>query len=161
MSERLIPVTLYINGKEYKEEVASTRRLLDYLRDDLLIKSVKEGCGVGDCGACTVLCNDVPIHSCLTLVAEVDGCQITTVEGLMKDGEMSDLQAAFVKHGAVQCGFCTSGMILTAEGMLRENPDLTLEDIKRGLAGNLCRCTGYQKIFEAILEVAKERKADK
>ena len=158
MKQELISVTFKVNGKTQSVETSPTVRLIDFLRDTLDLKSVKEGCGVGDCGACTVLCNDIPIHSCLTVLAEVDGCEITTLEGLSKDGQLSDLQESFLRNGAIQCGFCTSGMVLTAEGILRENPNATEDEIKRGLAGNLCRCTGYKNIIAAVMETAEERR---
>ncbi|MCG6535976.1 MAG: (2Fe-2S)-binding protein, partial [Syntrophales bacterium LBB04] len=118
----------------------------------------KDGCGAGDCGACTVLLNGRPVNACLTLAVEADGCRVLTIEGLCKDGRMTELQQAFIDHAAVQCGFCTPGMILTAQGLLAENPHPTASDVRRALAGNLCRCTGYESIVTAVLDVARKRK---
>lgn len=158
MNQQLLSIELTVNGICHRVDVEPSLRLLDFLRDHLLLKSVKEGCGVGDCGACTVLMDGKPVHSCLTMVAECQGREIITLEGLEEDGKLSDIQQSFIEHGAIQCGFCTSGMILTAAGILKENPNATLEDVKRGLAGNLCRCTGYQNILNAVMSVAEERK---
>ena len=147
-----------INGKKHKDHISYSMTLLEYLRDSLGLKGVKEGCGAGDCGACTVLLNGIPVNACLTLANEADGCYVTTIEGLCKHGKLSDLQQAFIDHGAVQCGFCSPGMILTAHGLLEENPDPTEYEIRRALAGNLCRCTGYSSIVAAVLDVATRRK---
>jgi aerobic carbon-monoxide dehydrogenase small subunit len=151
-------VVVTVNDLEYRETLPVSMNLLEYLRDNLGLKGVKEGCGTGDCGACTVLLDGTPVNACLTLAIETDGRRVTTIEGLGKDGDMSDLQKAFIEHGAVQCGYCSPGMILTAEGLLAENPSPAEPDVRRALAGNLCRCTGYESIVTAILDVAKKRK---
>jgi len=149
-------IRIYVNGKLNEANVPVNLTLLEYLRNYLDLKGVKEGCSVGDCGACTVLLDGVPVNSCITMAVEVDGRQITTIEGLCAEESMSLLQKAFIDHGAVQCGFCSPGMILNAHGLLAENPHPTEEEIKRALAGNLCRCTGYQKIIEAVKWVAEQ-----
>ena len=151
-------VTISVNGLSRQTEAEPGKRLIDYLREDLDLKSVKEGCGVGDCGACRVLLDGKAVHSCLMMVVEADGHCVTTLEGL-EDEYMLDLQQSFVDKGAIQCGFCTSGMIMTAASLLLENPDPGAEEIKRALAGNLCRCTGYQKIVEAIGDTCEKRRA--
>jgi carbon-monoxide dehydrogenase small subunit len=125
--------------------------LLELIRDHLHLTGTKEGCGTGDCGACTVLLDNKPVNSCLVLAIEADGKEILTIEGLAKNGKLHPLQEAFIEHGAVQCGFCTSGLILTAKAFLDEKPSPSEEDVKRAISGNLCRCTGYARIIEAIL----------
>ena len=151
-------VVLTVNDLKHREILPVDLTLLRYLRENLGLKGVKEGCGTGDCGACTVLLDGKPINACLTLAVEADGCEVTTIEGLCKDGRMSELQQAFIEHGAVQCGFCSPGMILTSQGLLAENPNPTEPDVRRALAGNLCRCTGYDSIVAAVLDVASKRK---
>jgi carbon-monoxide dehydrogenase small subunit len=151
-------VVLIVNDLERRETLPVELTLLAYLREHLGLKGVKEGCGVGDCGACTVLLDGTPVNACLTLAVEADGCAVTTIEGLCKDGRMTELQQAFIDHGAVQCGFCSPGMILTSQGLLAENPNPTEADVRRALAGNLCRCTGYESIVAAVLDVAGKRR---
>jgi aerobic-type carbon monoxide dehydrogenase small subunit (CoxS/CutS family) len=128
--------------------------LLDVLRDQLELTGAKKGCDRGDCGACTVLLDDKPIVSCTTLAVQANGRRVTTIEGLMSEGQPHPLQQAFVDVGAVQCGFCTPGMVLAAKALLDENPSPTEDDVREAIAGNLCRCTGYAKIVEAVLSVA-------
>jgi carbon-monoxide dehydrogenase small subunit len=130
--------------------VPSELTLLEFLRDRLYLTGTKEGCGIGECGACTVLLDDKPVTACLVLAAEVDGCAVETVEGEATDGQLSDLQRAFVETGAVQCGFCTPGMIMSARGLLLRGPNPSDEEIVEAMAGNLCRCTGYEAILEAV-----------
>lgn len=154
-------VVLIINDKEYKEKLPVNLTLLEYLRVNLGLTGVKEGCGVGDCGACTVLLDGKPVNACLTLAVETEGSRVTTIEGLCKDGKMSEIQEAFLEHGAVQCGFCSPGMIMTSQGLLEENPEPTETEVRRAIAGNLCRCTGYERIVDAILDVADKRKEKK
>jgi len=149
-------ITLKVNKKIHELSVDLHRTLLEVLRDDLAWTGTKCGCGQGECGSCTVLVEGKPILSCLTLAVSVDGKEITTIEGLADDGKLHPLQEAFIHYGAVQCGFCTPGMILTAKALLAENPEPTEEDIKQYLKGNLCRCTGYTKIVEAVLAAAKQ-----
>jgi len=143
-------IELTINGKKRKVETATSTRLLDLIRDDLRLTGTKEGCGKGECGACTVIMNGELVASCLILATQSDGAVITTIEGIGDNECLDPVQEAFIETGAVQCGFCTPGMILAAKKMLEENPHPDEEEIKRGISGNLCRCTGYQKIIDAI-----------
>lgn len=145
------PVTLRVNGESYELSIDVRRTLLEVLRDDLNLTGTKEGCGTGDCGACTVLVDGVPITSCLTLAIEAQGREITTIEGLAKDGQPHPIQRAFIEHGAIQCGFCTPGMIISAKALLDKNPQPTEAEVREAISGNYCRCTGYTKIVEAIL----------
>ena len=146
----------WVNGVERERAVSSSATLLDVLREELALTGAKEGCGEGACGSCTVLLDGDPVRSCLTLALEARDRQVTTIEGLAKGGALTPLQQAFVDHGAVQCGFCTPGMILTATAFLAKNPNPTEEQVRRAISGNICRCTGYAKIVEAILAAAKE-----
>jgi carbon-monoxide dehydrogenase small subunit len=139
-----------VNGKKKEVETTTSTRLLDLLRDDLHLTGTKEGCGKGECGACTVIMNGELVASCLILAPQADGAVITTIEGVGDGTCLDPVQEAFIETGAVQCGFCTPGMILAAKKLLEENPHPDEEEIKRGISGNLCRCTGYQKIFDAI-----------
>ena len=145
-----LTIELIINNKKRKVETTTSTRLLDLIRDDLHLTGTKEGCGKGECGACTVIMNGELVASCLILAPQADGAVITTIEGVGDDKYLDPIQEAFVETGAVQCGFCTPGMILAAKKLLEENPHPTKEEIKRGISGNLCRCTGYQKIIDAI-----------
>ena len=150
---------LIVDGDPYRREVEPDATLLDVLRDVLGLTGTKWGCRTGDCGACTVLVDGEPVVSCLQLARQVDGCAITTVEGLGAAGELGDLQQAFVRNGAAQCGFCTPGMLVAAEALLRQNASPTEPEVREALAGNLCRCTGYNKIVDAVLETAQARGA--
>jgi len=143
-----------LNGRKVECEAGSNRLLLDLLRADLGVTSVKKGCEQGECGVCTVLLDKAPVNSCLVLVHQVEGRRITTVEGLADDELMKTLQRSFMEDGAVQCCFCTPGMLLSAYALLRENPKPTTEEVKTAIDGNLCRCTGYVKIIEAVLDAA-------
>lgn len=145
------PVTLRVNGESYELSIDVRRTLLEVLRDELNLTGTKEGCGTGDCGACTVLVDGVPITSCLTLAIEAQGREITTIEGLAKDGQPHPIQRAFIEHGAIQCGFCTPGMIISAKALLDKNPQPTEAEVREAISGNYCRCTGYTKIVEAIV----------
>jgi len=149
-------ITITINGDEYTLGVKSYQTLLHVLRHELGITSPKPGCENGECGACTVLLDGEPVNSCLVLAVEADGCEIETVEGLSKEGDLHPLQKAFIDHNAVQCGFCTPGMLMSAKGLLNRNPHPTEDEIRDALAGNLCRCTGYVRIIEAIADVAEQ-----
>jgi len=150
---------LIVNDVVYELETRPERRLLDVLRDELHLTGTKEGCSEGECGACTVLIDGKPADSCLVLVGQVDGCHITTIEGLSDGNELHTLQQAFIQAGAVQCGYCTPGMILSAKAVLDQNPNPSEEEIRKGLSGNLCRCTGYQKIVAAVCLAAGELSA--
>lgn len=143
-------IVFYINGQDYELEVESNRLLVDLLREDLGLTGTKINCGIGVCGACTVLVDGQAVNSCLMLAVDAAGKQITTIEGLAQGGQLHPLQEAFVNHGAIQCGFCTPGMILSAKALLDENSTAGEPEIRRTIAGNLCRCTGYVKIVEAI-----------
>jgi len=145
-----LTIELTINGKKRKVETTTSTRLLDLIRDDLCLTGTKEGCGKGECGACTVIMNGELIASCLVLAPQANGAVITTIEGVGDGENLDPVQEAFIETGAVQCGFCTPGMILAAKKLLEENPHPDEEEIKRGISGNLCRCTGYQKIIDAI-----------
>ena len=145
-------IQLNVNGFRYEGEVEPRRTLLEFLREDLELTGTKEGCGLGECGTCTVLLDGKPIKSCITLAVQANGREVTTIEGLEEpDGTLHPMQQAFIDHGAIQCGFCTPGMVLTAKAFLDENPRPTELDVRKAISGNLCRCTGYQKIVEAIL----------
>ncbi|UCG60804.1 MAG: (2Fe-2S)-binding protein [Candidatus Zixiibacteriota bacterium] len=150
-------ISLTVNGIVHEVAVEPRRNLLDLLREDLGFTGTKKGCSIGDCGACTVLMDGVATFSCLTLAIQADGCEIETVEGLTESGQLNRLQQAFVDHGAIQCGFCTPGMLMVATELLRDNPHPGEKDIRRAISGNLCRCTGYQKIVEAIQAASKEQ----
>ena len=143
-----------VNGQDYKMEVDSELRLLDLLREKLGLTGPKEGCGEGECGACTVIVNDLAINACMVMAHQVMRKKVITVEGLEKNGELEVLQQAFIDNGAIQCGFCTPGMIMSAKALLIKNPEPTEDEIKKGIEGNLCRCTGYLKIIKAIKEAA-------
>lgn len=148
-----------INGQPIEREIPDDRLLLTFLREDMGLTGTKEGCGEGDCGACTVMIDGESVNSCLYLAALADGHSITTIEGIEQDGQLSEIQQAFIRHGAIQCGFCSPGMIVAAECLLRHTPNPTEDEIRRGLSGNLCRCTGYQQMVDAITEVAEARRA--
>ena len=155
MPKRLL--TLEVNGRERSVAAADGALLLDVLRDMLALTGTKQGCDGGECGACTVLVDDRPRLACSTLAAQVEGRRIETIEGLAKDGRLSRLQQAFHDKLGAQCGFCTPGMIMAAEGLLRRNGQPSADEIKAALAGNLCRCTGYVKIVESVQAAAGER----
>ncbi len=149
-------IVLNVNQHEYPLSVESDELLIDVLRDKLGLTGTKKGCGTGDCGACTIILDGRAVTSCLILAVSVQGKSITTIEGLEQSGQLHPIQDAFIKHGAIQCGFCTPGMILSAKALLDVNPNPTEQEIRVGIAGNLCRCTGYAKIVEAIKAVALE-----
>jgi len=145
-------IRLKVNGNYHGLMVQCHQTLLEILRDRLELTGAKEGCGLGECGACTVLLNGRPVNSCLVLALEADGAEILTIEGLAREGELHPVQKAFVEGGAIQCGFCTPGMVMATVGLLKEHPKPSREEIKRALIGNLCRCTGYKKIIESVLD---------
>lgn len=147
-------IQLRINGEIYEVSVKTNETLLDVIRDRLDLTGTKKGCDTGECGACTVLLGGKPINSCLILAIEADGKDILTIEGLAESGKLHPLQEAFIKEGAIQCGYCTPGMIMSAKALLDESPNPTEDEVKEAIAGNLCRCTGYVKIVKAILTAA-------
>ncbi|MEW6663638.1 MAG: (2Fe-2S)-binding protein [Thermodesulfobacteriota bacterium] len=147
-------IELNVNGRIHALEVDPNLTLLEVIREQLELTGTKEGCGTGDCGACTVLMDGQAVHSCLILAVSAQGAEIVTIEGLGKGRELDSLQDAFIEHGAVQCGFCTPGMILSAKALLNENPEPGEEEIKLAISGNLCRCTGYVQIVESIKAAA-------
>jgi carbon-monoxide dehydrogenase small subunit len=151
-------IHLKINSKPYDLEVPAHKRMVDLLREDLNLMGTKYGCGEGECGACTVLLDGQAVNSCLLLAIEADGCEVTTIEGLAQGDQLHPLQQAFIAEGAVQCGFCTPGMILSSKALLDENPHPNDDEIKQALAGNLCRCTGYSAILRAVKSMAGEKK---
>jgi aerobic-type carbon monoxide dehydrogenase small subunit (CoxS/CutS family) len=148
-------VSFDLNGQPVSISVEPNISLLDAIRDTIGITSVKKGCEQGECGACTVLIDGAPVTSCLVLAPQVEGRHVTTLEGLEMNPLMIDLREAFIENGAVQCGFCTPGMLISAYALLRDNPDPSEEEVKIGIEGNICRCTGYTKIIEAILDAAE------
>jgi len=147
-------ISVTVNGQAYAREAADHRTLLHFLREDIGLTGSKEGCGAGECGACTVLLDGEPVNSCMVLAVEADGRRVETIEGEAKDGKLSAIQDAFNRHHAVQCGFCTGGLVLSVRDLLRRNPKPSVEEIKEGIEGNFCRCTGYQQIIEAVLDVS-------
>lgn len=149
-------ISFSLNGQPVQTEVEPGLRLIDLLRDSFDLTGTKEACGQGECGACTVLLERQAVNACLVLAAQVDGKAVTTIEGLSRNGVLDPLQQAFVDCGAIQCGFCTPGMILSAKGLLLHNPHPTDGEIKEAMEGNICRCTGYVKIIEAIRQAAGE-----
>jgi len=151
-------IELRVNGEAYEVGVYPHRTLLEVLREEIGLTGSKEGCGTGACGACTVLIEGEAVLACLTLALSVEGKDIWTVEGLAKGQELSPLQKSFVEHGAIQCGFCTPGMLMSSTGLLSKNPHPDEGEVKRAISGNLCRCTGYVKIVEAVKAVVEEEK---
>jgi aerobic-type carbon monoxide dehydrogenase small subunit (CoxS/CutS family) len=151
-----VPIILIINGEKYDLEVKPFWSLLYVIRDKLGLVGTKLGCNSGECGACTVLVDGKAINSCLMLAAQANGKEITTIEGLEKDDKLHPLQQAFIDHFAVQCGYCTPGVILSAKALLDKKPNTNEEEVREAIKGNLCRCTGYVKIVEAILACSKE-----
>jgi len=150
----MMTLTLQVNGQPYPTVVAPSDTLLDALRGKLGLTGTKKGCNVGDCGVCTVLVDGEPMNSCLLLAAEMEGKEITTIEGLADNGKLSAMQRAFVEEGGIQCGFCTPGTVISATALTYKNPDPTDDEIKQALAGNLCRCTGYHDIIRAVRRAA-------
>ena len=148
-------IQLRVNGELYEVAVHPHWTLLEVLREELDLTGAKKGCDAGDCGGCTVILDGKPVVSCLTLAVEADGRDILTIKGLAQNGQLHPIQNAFVENGAIQCGFCTPGMIMSAKALLDENPNPTEEEVRRAIAGNLCRCTGYVKIVEAILAASQ------
>ena len=152
------PVEFKVNSHEYLLEIEPHKTLLEVLRGDLGLTGTKEGCDGGECGACTVLVEGEPVLSCLTLAVEAQGKEITTIEGLAKGDALDPVQKAFIEEGAIQCGFCTPGMIMSAKGLLNRTPLPTINEIKEGISGNLCRCTGYVKPLQALIKLTEKNK---
>jgi aerobic carbon-monoxide dehydrogenase small subunit len=152
-----IPIELIVNGKQISANVESRTSLVDFLRDTLRLTGTHVGCEHGICGACTVLCNGVPVRSCCMFAVQANGEEITTVEGLAPErGQLSKIQDAFCEKHGLQCGFCTPGMLMTCQALLQQNPHPTEEQIREAISGNLCRCTGYQQIVDAVLYATQE-----
>ena len=149
-------IRLRVNGEEVEGWVEPKRTLLDFIRDDLNLTGTKKGCDLGNCGACTVLVDGRPINSCLMLAVEAEGSEVLTIEGLAEGTKLDPIQEAFIHYGAIQCGYCTPGMILSAKALLDENPRPTEREVRIAISGNLCRCTGYKKIVEAILGLSQK-----
>ena len=149
---------LKVNSKDYNIDVDPSKRLLDVIREDLKLTGTKEGCSEGECGACTIIMDGKAINSCMLLAVQARGSELITVEGLEKDGKLDELQKAFIEKGAVQCGFCTPGMLMSLKALLMQKPDPSDDEIKIAIEGNLCRCTGYVKIVEAVREAVKNNK---
>ncbi len=156
-----IKVDLRVNGESVSVLIKANARLLDVLREDLDLIGTKEGCGVGECGACTVIIDGEAVNSCMVLAASMEGREITTIEGVsMKDGDLHPIQKKFIEHSALQCGFCTPGLIMSTKAFLDVNPDPTDEEVKTAISGNLCRCTGYSQIVDAAKDAAKNYPED-
>ncbi len=153
-------LSFIVNGAPVTLETQPQRRLLDILREDLELTGTKEGCAEGECGACTVLLDDLAIHSCLTLANQLQGRRVVTIEGLEQSGELDVLQRCFVEETAVQCGYCTTGMIMSAKALLMVNPHPTNDEIRTALSGNICRCSGYSQILSAVNRAANEMGGD-
>jgi aerobic carbon-monoxide dehydrogenase small subunit len=155
-SANTIQVEFTVNGEPQRLEVFPIERLLDVLREQLHLTGTKEGCGEGECGACTILLDGQIVNSCLVPVVQANGSKITTIEGVAGEEELNQVQEAFIEHGGAQCGICTPGMVLAAVDLLSRNPQPTEDEIRTGLAGNLCRCTGYVKIFESVVRACQK-----
>lgn len=149
-------IKVNVNGQTVSADISSELRLLDFLRYELDLTGAKEVCGEGECGACTVVLDGITVNSCLVLAVEVDGAEITTIEGLSKNGSLNEMQNAFVEHHSVQCGYCIPGMVLSGEQIIKDHEQPPRDTIKEDLSGNICRCTGYQKIVDAIETVANQ-----
>jgi aerobic-type carbon monoxide dehydrogenase small subunit (CoxS/CutS family) len=150
----MMKISVTVNGHEYTRVLEGSPTLLRFLREDLALTGTKEGCEAGECGACTVFLDGQTVNSCLVMAAEADGAVVETIEGEAGDSGLSPIQEAFARHFAVQCGYCTGGMIMSVRRLLQDNPTPTVEEIREGIEGNLCRCTGYQQIIEAVLDLS-------
>ena len=149
-----------LNGEKYKKNADPGKRLVDFLREDMGLTGTKEGCGEGECGACTVMLDGRAVHSCLVLAGQINGKRLLTVEGLARSGELSPLQKAFIEHGAIQCGYCTPGMLMSSAALLAENPSPTEDEVRTALAGNICSCGDYSAIIDAVLDAAERYKKE-
>ncbi len=154
-----IPITFRLNGERIRVTVNPSLRLIDLLREELGLTGTKEGCGIGECGACTVIMDTQAVASCLVLAGQIEGCEIITIEGIGSAEELDPIQHAILRNHAVQCGFCTPGFIMSAKALLLKNPTPTREEIQVAISGNLCRCTGYEQLIQAIYEAAQELQA--
>lgn len=150
-------ITFVLNGETREATVAPHTTLVDFIRYQLGLTGTKKGCGQGECGSCTVLIDGVAVNSCLVLAPQIDGKSVTTIEGLADGDKLDVLQQSFVEHAATQCGYCTPGMLLSAAALLKANPDPNEQEVRRGISGNLCRCSGYKKITQAILDAAAQK----
>jgi carbon-monoxide dehydrogenase small subunit len=153
-----MPITLTVNGKEYTRETDSSKTLLHFIRENIGLTGTKEGCGAGECGACTVIMNGKSVNSCLILAIEANGAKIETIEGEAKNGKLSKLQSSFQKHHGAQCGFCTPGMIMSLKAFLKDHPKPTEHEIREAIEGNFCRCTGYKQIIESVQDATGQLK---
>lgn len=149
-------INFILNGKETSVTISNNKRLIDLLRDDLKLTGTKEGCSIGECGACTIIINGKAVNSCLVLAQQVDECEVITVEGIADGDKLTKLQENFMKYGAIQCGFCTPGMLMSAYALFLENPTPSREEIETAIEGNLCRCTGYKPIIQAITSTSEQ-----
>ena len=161
MSQEYRSIEVTVNGQTYNKQVEPRRLLSDFLREDLHLRGTHVGCEHGICGACTILVNGNTVRSCLMFAVQANGAEITTIEGLAKNGELHPLQEGFWEHHGLQCGFCTPGFLMSACELLERNPDPTEDEVREGLSGNMCRCTGYQHIVESVLSAASKMKAQK
>jgi aerobic carbon-monoxide dehydrogenase small subunit len=159
--ERMEQLNITVNGKDYELQIKPSANLLDVIREDLGLTGTKEGCGVGECGSCTVIVDGITVNACLMLAMEAQGSRVTTIEGLADGEKLHPIQQAFVDVGGLQCGFCTPGMILSTKALLDENDNPTDEEIRKGLEGNFCRCTGYTKIIESVRTAANMLKEER
>ena len=144
-----------LNGRPMELEADGSKRLLDFIREELHLTGTKEGCGQGECGACTVMLNGEAVHACLTMAGQLEGGELWTIEGLEQNGELDAIQKAFIKKSAIQCGFCTSGMVMSIQALLLHTPHPTQDEVKMAIAGNICRCTGYQEVKAAAAELSE------
>lgn len=154
---RTTRIAFRVNGKDHELDVPPMSRLLDVLRERIGLTGTKEGCGEGECGACSVMLNGELVNSCLVPIAQVNACEVGTIDGLELDGCLDSVQEAFLKHGGAQCGICTPGMVLAAKALLDSNPEPSESEVRTALAGNLCRCTGYTRIFESVLAACRQQ----
>lgn len=150
-------ISFTLNGRPVSMQAPGEKRLLDFIREDLHLTGTKEGCGEGECGACTVMLNRRAIHACLAVAGQLDGGELWTIEGLEQNGELDAIQKAFIHKSAIQCGFCTSGMVMSIKALLLQNPTPTEDEVKMAIAGNICRCTGYQEVKAAVRQVVQDQ----
>lgn len=152
----MLKIRFTLNDKRYEKYVNPKMRLIDFIRDEMKLTGTKEGCGEGECGACTIIFENKIVNSCVMLTGQIDGCTFYTIEGIKQNGEYDTIQKMFVKNGAVQCGYCTPGMVMAAKGLFLENSNPSIDEIKKAISGNLCRCTGYENIIRAVTEARDE-----